>query len=375
VYPYLVYPALLYILPKEKSAQKTNSSPATLPTVTLIISAYNEDQVIRAKLENALATNYPSNNLGVIVVSDASSDRTDDIVREFMAAEPRVTLVRQAQRRGKSAGLNLAVAESRADVIVFSDANAIYDEDAIGNLVSSFADERVGYVVGAALYNEGGDSRAAESEGLYWKLEIALKRMESRFFSVVGGDGAIYAARRDLLTPLLDDDISDFVTPLQIIGKGYQGRFNDAAHCYESAGDSFAKEFGRKRRIVNRSWRAYRRYASLLRPSAHGKFIFMLLSHKVLRWFAFPLIALAWLCNGLLLTKGVLYLGTWAVISASILLAVFGAYEDRHGRKQSRLVAFCYYFYLVNLAAALGVWDEWRGVRHVTWDHIRKPRS
>src|SRR5690606_11358356 len=166
------------------------------------------------------------------------------------------------------------------------------------------------------LYYDESGNRAAESEGLYWKLEIFLKRMESSFCSVVGGDGAIYAARRDLIPPLREDDISDFVTPLQIVAQGYVGRFNGEARCYEYAGESFAKEFGRKRRIVNRSWRAYRRYGRLVSSFQHRRFLFLLLSHKVLRWFCLPLIGIAWVTNTLLITTGWLYVVTWVAITA-----------------------------------------------------------
>jgi cellulose synthase/poly-beta-1,6-N-acetylglucosamine synthase-like glycosyltransferase len=368
------YPVVLYFLGRAKHPTVVADKEPFEPLVTLVVSAYNEDAVIRSKLENALALQYPPHLLEILVVSDASSDLTDTIVHEFSARESRIRLLRQTERRGKSAGLNSAVREARGDIVVFSDANAIYDEDAVRELVGAFRDPDVGYVVGAALYYGADGNRAAEHEGLYWKLEIFLKELESNFYSVVGGDGAIYAARRQLVRPLRDDDISDFVTTLQIIAQGFRGLFNRNARCYEHAGESFKKEFGRKRRIVNRSWRAYRRYGSTKALAHQSKFLFMLISHKVLRWFALPLIATAWLVNTTLLTSGWLYVITWAGITATMLLAVYGARLDRMARRPDPLTAFCYYFYLVNLAAALGVWDEARGVRHVMWDHIRKPQ-
>jgi cellulose synthase/poly-beta-1,6-N-acetylglucosamine synthase-like glycosyltransferase len=371
VYPYLVYPGLLYVLARRGRVRALPGS-AQPPKVTLIISAYNEDGVIESKLDNALALNYPAECLEILVVSDASTDRTDELVRGRSALEPRIQLVRQDERRGKSAGLNRAIERATGQIVVFSDANAIYDVDSVAQLVGCFADERVGYAVGAALYHDANANRAAQSEGMYWKLELFLKQLESDFGSIVGGDGALYAARRRLIRPLMDDDISDFVTPLQIIAQGYRGKFNPKAVCYEKAGESFAKEFGRKRRIVNRSWRAYRRYAGLLRPSVHGRFLFMLLSHKVVRWFGLPLIAVAWLANTALLATSHVYWLTWAGITASVLVAVCGALLDSSGRPLPRVISPFYYFYYVNLAGALGIWDEWRGVRHVTWDHIRK---
>ena len=305
VYPYLIYPLLLRVLcafrPSPGAARTTSS---THPRVTLVISAFNEAGAIKGKLDNALALDYPPDRLEVIVASDASSDRTDEIVLEFAARDSRVRLIRQEVRRGKSAALNLAVAAASTDIIVFSDANAMYDPAAIQQLADGFADPKIGYVVGAALYSDADGNRARESEGIYWKLELFLKGLESRYDSVLGGDGAIYAIRRHLFRNLLDDDISDFVNPMQIVAAGYRGTFNPAARCYELAGETFAKEFRRKRRIVNRSWRAVRRHGRQLNWREHGRFLFMLLSHKVIRWFALPLIITAWTVNLALLGAG-----------------------------------------------------------------------
>jgi cellulose synthase/poly-beta-1,6-N-acetylglucosamine synthase-like glycosyltransferase len=376
VYPYLIYPLLLRVLatliPARSGASMTST---TLPRVTFIISAFNEDAVIARKLENALALEFPADCLEVIVASDASSDRTDEIVRELSAREPRVKLIRQVERRGKSAALNRAVAAASGEIIVFSDANAMYEPDTIQKLVQDFADPKVGYVVGAALYYDAQGKRAGESEGIYWKLELFLKRLESEFHSVVGGDGAIYAIRRHLFWDLKDDDISDFVNPLQIVAAGYRGLFNSAARCYEDAGETFSKEFRRKRRIVNRSSRAVRRYGGQLNVRRHWRFLFMLLSHKVIRWYALPLIILAWTANTALLGEGSVYAWTWIAITTSAAIGVLGAVLDRYGWRQPRVVSLLHYFYVVNLAGLLGIWDEWRGMRHVTWDHIRKADS
>lgn len=371
VYPYTVYPVVLRYLAARERRKRNPETPTEPPQVTLVISAYNEEAVIAEKLNNALQLKYPADRLDIVVVSDASSDRTDAIVEEFATRDRRIRLVRQNERRGKSAGLNHAVETARGDIVVFSDANALYEPNALVELTRGFSDPHVGYVVGAALYADTDSSRAAENEGLYWKLELALKKWESDYYSVVGGDGAIYAVQRRLFRPLKDDDISDFVNPLQVVAQGFRGRFNPRAVCYEGAGETFAKEFGRKRRIVNRTWRAVCRYSGLLSVSRHGRYIFMLTSHKVIRWFALPLVVLAWLTNCALLGYGSIYIATWLAITASAALAASGAVMDRFGREPPRIVSTLYYFYLVNLAAMLGIWDEWRGVRHATWNHIR----
>jgi cellulose synthase/poly-beta-1,6-N-acetylglucosamine synthase-like glycosyltransferase len=375
VYPYVIYPLILAVLAKVRSHRKHQSTATTTPSVSIIISAFNEEGAIAAKLTNTLELDFPRENLEIIVASDASTDGTDRIVREFSTRDERVRLLRQEERRGKSAALNRAVNEAGGDIVVFSDANAMYEPAAIRELVSGFADERVGYVVGAAHYVDAGGRDAAENEGLYWKLELFLKQLESKFGSVVGGDGAIYAVRRSLFEPLKDDDISDFVNPLQVIAAGYRGLFNPAARCFEEAGDTVGQEFRRKRRIVNRSWRAFRRYGQRLSSRQHTGFLFMLLSHKVIRWYALPLIAFAWSASLLLALHSPFYLWCWILISLTIVVALIGAFAQRKGLRSPRYVSIIHYFYVINTAGFLGIWDEWRGVRHVTWDHIRKAQS
>ncbi|MFN0303274.1 MAG: glycosyltransferase family 2 protein [Burkholderiales bacterium] len=374
LYPYIGYPLLIRILAKAFSRK---AGPAVQgsewPTVTLVISAYNEADIIARKLDNALSLDYPIHSIEVIVVSDASTDSTDAIVAEVALRNSRVRLLRRSERRGKSAGLNEAVAKAGGSIVVFSDANSMYRQDAVREVVKCFGDSSVGYVVGAALYDNA-DSDAAASEGLYWNMEIGLKAAESAFCSVVGGDGAIYAIRRELFWEFLDDDISDFANPLQIIARGYRGVFNPNAVCFESAGDAFQKEFNRRRRIVNRSFRAVLRYGRQLKIARDARFIFALLSHKVLRWFTFVTFGTIIALNIALVasTGSQLYWITLSGIAGTIVLGLIGALFGKFGWRAPPFVYLSYYFYLSAIAAILGVWDEIRGVRYATWSHIRQ---
>lgn len=197
-YVYAGYPCALWLLTLGRTGA-THRVWDTRPNVALIISCYNEAAVIREKLENALELEYPRDKLSIVVVSDGSDDGTDDIVREYALVG--VKLIRQEGRLGKTMGLNLAMEKLSSDVTVFSDANALYAPDAISKLVRNFADEQVGYVVGAALYTDKDAGASAHNENLYWRYELAIKAMESRLHSVVGGDGAIYAIRSHLWQP------------------------------------------------------------------------------------------------------------------------------------------------------------------------------
>jgi cellulose synthase/poly-beta-1,6-N-acetylglucosamine synthase-like glycosyltransferase len=367
-YVYLAYYFLLFVLARLFPTTSLSEN-GFLPSVSLLISVYNERQVIRQKLENALALDYPQNSLEILVVSDCSEDGSDEIVSEF--APLGVQLVRQAQRLGKSAGLNLGVSRAAGEILIFSDANAIYQPDAARQLVRHFADPRVGYVVGNARYVERyGAEPSAESEGLYWKLETWLKEKESGFGSVVGGDGAIYAIRREFFTPLLPTDINDFLNPLQIIARGYRGVYEPRAVCYEEAGDSFEKEFGRKVRIISRAFNALRRAPAVLLPWTQPRHWLALLSHKLLRWFA-PLFLILLLLTNLFLLHSALYRVTLLLQFLFYVLAAAGWIIQKR-KKVPKILYLPYYFCLVNLASLFGVVKSFRGTLSPTWQTIRQ---
>ncbi len=366
-YVYIGYPLLLALFCRRRNGP-LSSNEALLPRVTLLISAYNERGVIKEKLCNSLALDYPRDLFEVIVISDCSDDGTDEIVAQY--AMFGVRLVRQSQRLGKSAGLNLGVRQATGEILVFSDANAIYQSDAIRQLVGHFADPRVGYVVGNARYTDTpGQPASAESEGLYWKLETWLKRKESEFGSVVGGDGAIYAIRREFFTPLRPTDINDFLNPLQIIARGHRGVFEPAAVCYEEAGDSFAKEFRRKVRIVSRSLNAISRAPGVLLPWTQPRHWFALISHKLLRWFV-PFFLILSLCSSLALWSRPFYKYAALLQLVFYSLALGGLTVVRRHRS-IRIFYLPYYFCVVNLASLIGIMKSFRGSLSPTWQTVR----
>lgn len=374
IYPYIIYPVTLMAFVQLLGKRPVTPDPGSeLPTVTLVVSAYNEEAVIAKKIANALSLDYPPEQLNVVVVSDASSDGTDTVVLELSRENARVSLHRRSERGGKTAGLNTVVPTIDTDLIVFSDANAMYEPQAIKELVAPFRAPDVGYVVGAALYYDADEGDAARSEGTYWDFELAQKQMESDLDSVVGGDGAIYAIRSTLFWPLAADDINDFVNPLQIVAAGYRGVFQPSARCFEAAADTFGKEFGRKRRIVNRSWRAVLRNAGAVSPLRRPAFTYCLIAHKVVRWFGAPLVVLQLAAASYLAVGHASYFygAVGAAIVASMALGVAGLAMDSRPGNMPRWLAAPYYFYLVSIAALLGIWDQARGVRHTTWQHVR----
>lgn len=363
VYVYLGYPLLLSLLAKfSESPSPQSDLPG--PAVTLLISAFNESQVIAAKLENALALEYPHDRLEILVISDGSDDGTDEITHGF--AGRGVRLLRQEPRMGKTAGLNLGVSEARGQILVFSDANAMYQPDAVWRLVRHFSNLRIGYVVGNARYYEKGtESSSAQSEGLYWKLETYLKKKESIFGSVVGGDGAIYAIRRELYLPLLPTDINDFLNPLQIIVRGYTGVFEPAAICYEEAAENFGQEYRRKVRIISRSLNALRRVPEVLNPMRNTRHWFLLVSHKVLRWFAPFFMTLCFIAN-LVLWQSPFYKIAALLQIVFYLLALIG-WKWRPDNKIGKVFSLAFYFCMVNLASLVGCVKCFRGDLSGKW--------
>jgi len=380
IYPYLIYPALLVcanrlcaVFKKANNLQKPEQEGSfAFPTVSIIVAAYNESAVISKKIENSLALKYPK-TLEVIVISDGSTDDTADKVQTFANKYDNVKLVNMASQSGKTVGLNTAVPTAKGDILVFTDANAMYAEDALIQLTKPFENSSVGYTVGSALYVDDDDAAVNDSESLYWRYELTIKKFESDFYSVVGGDGAIYAIRAGLYSPLADYEISDFVNPLQIISKGYRGIFVPESRSYEHGTDEFFEEFRRKRRIVNRSWGAVRRNLKLFSMSKHKRFLFMLVSHKVIRWWSFPLVILSAITGGFvaLQTGSAFYAMLVLGIGCTLGAGFIGWRLDKAGANMPRLIYLLYYFYLIGLAGLLGIADEIRGNRQTIWKPAR----
>ena len=368
VYVYAGYPLLLVVL-SGLGARRPVRKADTEPSVTLIVSAFNEASVIADKIRNSLALDYPREKIEIVVISDASDDGTDEIVGQFAAQG--VRLLRMNDRGGKTLGLNAGVRSAKGEIVVFSDANAMYLPDAIRKMARNFADPEVGAVVGESTYADA-EGGAQKSESLYWKYETGIKRLETQIGSTVGGDGAIYAIRRSLYRDMRADALSDFVNPMQIVQAGYRCIYEPEAQSIEEAAEGFEKEFRRKVRIVNRAWRAMWSMTSLLNPLRYGFFSFELVSHKVLRWLVPLFLVALLLVNAALLDSGWIYSLALAAQVAFYLLALAG-YAARRSSRMPALLSIPYYFCLVNVASARGILDAFRGKTYTTWTTVRTP--
>ena len=327
VYFYGGYPLVLWLVTKFFSrSQKIDFAQSVETTrVSMIISAYNEEGVIAGKIENALSLDYPQELLQIIIVSDGSTDRTGEIVAKF--ASRGVVLQHFDKRIGKTACLNLVIPSASGRVVVFSDANSIYGKGALKALLRPFQDESVGFVTGWTSYGSGEGVPVASSIGLYSRLELMTKDLESKLGSCIGADGAIFAVRKDLYSPLKEYDINDFVIPLSINEKGFRGVLNREAICFEKDAGGTAGEFQRQVRITNRTIRAIFNYRQLLNPLKYGWFSIQLISHKLGK-FLVPFFMAALLATNLaLIEHGFEY----RVTLVAQLLFYVGAILGLHG--------------------------------------------
>jgi cellulose synthase/poly-beta-1,6-N-acetylglucosamine synthase-like glycosyltransferase len=277
-----------------------------------------------------------------------------------------------AERGGKTLGLNAAVTAARGEILVFSDANAMYVHDALATLARNFADPGVGAVVGESTYSQDSQAQAGadKDESLYWRYEVMIKRLESALGSTVGGDGAIYAIRKSLYRPMRADALSDFVNPLQIVQAGFRCIYEPQARSIENAAGDFEREFRRKVRIVNRAWRAMMTLKGLLNPLRYGLFSLQIFSHKLLRWLVPVFLVVCLVANVAIAGRHWFYAAALGIQLAFYGLAAIG-HLLRRRRSVPRIFAVPYYFVMVNIASARGIAEAYRGKTYTTWTTAR----
>jgi biofilm PGA synthesis N-glycosyltransferase PgaC len=366
IYSYAGYPMVLFVMGMFR--RKRNESPERrYPSVALIISAYNEERIIREKIENTLKLDYPKDLLRIIIASDGSTDATNEIVREYELKG--VQLRAFPKREGKSATLNRAVLGLDEEIIIFSDANSFYQEDAIARLVHGFRDDRVGCVVGRLIYIDN-LSYVGRGEGIYWRYESYLNKLESRVGSVLVATGTIFAIRRELFRPVLQDVANDFQLPAEVAMQGYSIVYEPDAIAYEQSTYFCKEEFSRKRRIIVRGLTGYRH----LRGSFGGSFrTFQFVSRKMLRWWVGPMLPLLYLSNIALLGEMPFFV-IFLLQTLFYLFAAVGAVL-RRGVVRSRVFLVPFYFVIVNIAAIAAIATYFAGHRLSSWEKAETTRD
>ncbi len=339
------------------------------PRVTYLITAYNEEKSIRAKIEQVFSLDYPQDKLEILVASDGSTDTTESIVREF--ADRGVRVLRVDGRVGKTETQNQAVRVATGEIIIFSDATTFYENAAIRKIVRNYADPAVGAVSGRYEYRNPTGAAIGAGSILFWKYENLIKTMQTRIKTISGCCGCIYSVRRDLYEPLPADIISDLVEPLKILEKGYRIVFEPQAIAFEETTEKTAEEFSMRVRVVTRGMRGMLYMRKLFNPFRYGFVSFQLFSHKVLRWWVPIFLVILLAANFLLLGRSLFYKVTFVLQSSFYLAALFGFFLERANRAFKPFTVPLY-FVTVNAAAVVAMVRVWKGYKAVTWETIRR---
>ncbi|MEX2106844.1 MAG: glycosyltransferase family 2 protein [Solirubrobacterales bacterium] len=325
-----------------------------LPTVSLVIPAYDEEEVIAAKVANALALDYPRERLQVIVASDGSSDATAERARAAGA-----DLVLELPPGGKVVALNAGAERASGELLAFSDANSVWAPDALIRLVEPFADPSVGYVCGQVRFL---DAAGDNLEGAYWRYEMAVREMESALGGVTAGNGAIYAVRRGAYLPLEPSGSHDLSFPFVLAKRGLRSLYVPWARAEEKMVPTLEGEFARKRRMMVGLWDIVVG-EGMLDPRGYSPlFAFELASHRLLRYLSPLLHVVALLANVVLLGGGWVYAATFALQLALIAAALLGRWLPLAPLRIAR------YYVMTTASIAAGLWDRWRHGAAGRWE-------
>ena len=361
VYCYFGYPLIL--MPLRAFLSDPLKKGKATPSVSLLISAYDEEEFIEAKLKNCLELDYPKGKLEIIVGSDGSTDETENIIKKYNAQG--VKLCRFGQRNGKIGVLNNIIPQAKGEVVLFSDANTIFRRDAIRKLVRNFSDPRVGCVCGELIFKNAKENEVGNLEGFYWRYEQFLKRIEGARGALLGANGGIYAIRKALFKPLPSDVIvEDFVIPMKILEKGYKVIYEPEAVAYEETSKKIIQELERRIRIGAGDFQALLLTWRILNPF-RGFAAFAYFSHKVIRWLVPFLLITVFLANMALCGRG-FYLSIFIMQCAFYGIAIAGRLLSRLDMRL-KMFRLPYYFVSMNLALLFGFIRFCTNSQSVTW--------
>jgi len=291
VYHIALYPLLLALINKYRGDFSSSGNDLCskdelllYPSITILCPAYNEEKVIEEKIQSFLALDYPKDKIKMLVLSDDSTDRTNEIVNRF--TDQNIELIIQKPRKGKQSAHNMVLDQLDTDLILSTDANSIFAPDSVKILVKEImSDPRIGMASGELklISSSGKDS----GEGLYWRYESFVKDMDSRFHSIIVANGSLFLIRRELFVQIPPDSGDDFERVLYLLSKGYLAKHVSKATVYEEVTEHAVEELHRKIRIISQEWAALKRYRQLLNPFQYPRISFLLISHKLVRWMFF----------------------------------------------------------------------------------------
>jgi len=359
IYTYLGYPVLLSLISLfiKKPIKKSSKY---LPTVSLIITAYNEEKSIKKKIENSLSLDYPKEKIEIIIASDGSTDKTNQIIKKYKQIR-----FLDLKRMGKNNALNQTFKIANNEILVFSDANSILKKDAIKRLIRNFYDSKVGGVCGKLKYINPVNN-LNKADHLYWKYENFLKDKESKINSLVTVNGSFFAIRKKIFKKLFPDSAADLELPFEIFEQNLRTIFEPSAITFEEINSDMKKEFYRKRRTTSRTLRSIFLFKKYLNPFKYKFFSIQLISHKLLRFFV-PIFLIGIFITNLTLINLFLYQIMLYLQLVFYTLALFAPIK----KTKAKLFSIPFYFCFVNIILFISLIRAIIGEKIITWNTQR----
>jgi len=378
-YTFVGYALVLYVavqLRKLFLGKKKKSTNDYEPEVCLFVTAYNEKDYVEQKVENSFQLDYPKNKVQYIWVTDGSDDGTPEILKNYSNLE----VYHQPERRGKMNAMNRGMQFVKAPIVIFSDTNTLLSKNTVRSIVAEFANPETGCVAGEKrIIEKPSDAAAAAGEGLYWKFESWVKKLDAELNSAVGAVGELFAIRTELFEEVETDTIlDDFIISLRIALRGYKISYTPDAYAEETASLNVKEELKRKIRIAAGGIQALFRLKPLLNPFRFGVLSWQYVSHKVLRWTIAPLsLFLLFVFNAFIVWQNNAWsqpdfytLFFWFQVLCYLLAAIGWYFENRKIR--FKLLFIPYYFLSINYAALRGILRYFRGGQPAGWEKSKR---
>lgn len=369
LYAYIGYGILLTIIVRVKRlfTKKEIETISYQPTVSFIVAAYNEEDYILQKIKNSLALDYPKEKIELVFITDGSTDNTGNIIKMF----PGIKHFHKNERRGKINAINRVFPLLNSDILIFSDANTDINKDGIKNIVKNFYDQNVGVVAGEKRIYKNEENSSAEGEGIYWKYESYLKKLDSELYSTMGAAGELFAVRKSEMMYVEEDIlIEDFYLSMKILEKGKKIIYEPNAYATETGSLNIHEELKRKIRISAGGLQSIVKLYKLLNPFKYGIASIQYISHRVLRWAICPFILpIIFILNAILAINN-FSITTTILMALQIIfyILVYVGYLISNKSIKYKVVLVCYYFYIMNYSVYMGLIRLIKGKQTVLWE-------